>query len=101
MPNYRVQNGQLLREKNDAFEIASGDLSVKPTGTNEPGSWSANVKLKAKTGLERLVGYSGDIQCSLTSEDGSRWSGKAAVGRVFPDMHELELRGSGPLAAVK
>lgn len=101
MPNYQVLNGQLTREKKDVFQVASGDLSVRPTGANERGSWSAYLRLKAKTGIERLVGYSCDIDCSLTAEDGSQWTGKAGVGKVFPDAHELELRGSGPISPAR
>lgn len=101
MPNYRVQNGQLTRENRDTFEVAAGVLSVKPAGTNERGSWSGQVRLKARTGVERLVGYSGDLFCSLVAEDGSKWAGKAAVGKIFPETHEVELKGSGPLAPLK
>jgi hypothetical protein len=97
MPNYQVRNGQLVREKKDVFEVKSGDLSVKPTGGTDKGSWSAYLRLKAKSGMERLVGYAGDLECSLTADDGSRWMGKAGVGKIFPDSQELELKGTGPI----
>jgi hypothetical protein len=97
MPNYRVQNGQITRDRKDMLEVASGDLTVRPAGTNEPGSWSAYLKLKTTRGIERLVGFSGDLECLLATEDGVRWTGRAGVGKVYPDTHEVELKGSGAI----
>jgi hypothetical protein len=101
MPNYRVQNGQIIRDRKDTFEVASGSLVVRPTGTNEAGSWSASVKLRSKSGMERLVGFSGDVACALATDDGARWSGQAGVGKVYPDTLEVELKGNGAIAPQK
>jgi hypothetical protein len=101
MPNYRVQNGQITRDRKDVLEVAAGSLIIRPAGTNEAGSWNATVKLKSKSGMERLVGYPGDVQCALGTEDGGRWSGTAGVGKVYPDTMEVELRGTGAMAAAK